>query len=125
MATTPQPAQPQPHSAPAQPTDAESLRQVVAHQPTVEGSLAALLQAIFSVMSEALERGEPARLAAFRDKLGDDPKAWRDAVLANTPSAVLSTGPFVGLPSDVQKAFDQYAMQHSQKPQEEAKTEKK
>lgn len=120
MATTPQM-----HTSTGQQSEAENLRLAVAQQPTVEGSLAALLQGVFAVISEALDKGEPVRLQAFRDRLGDDPKAWRDAVVANTPSAMVSVGPFVGLPTDVQKAFNTYAMQHNPEAKQEQQGEAK
>jgi hypothetical protein len=97
-------------STPAQQSDAENMRLAVAQQPTVAGSVAALLQAVVAVIGEALESGDVGKLQGFADKVNADLKSWADAVLANTPSAILTVGPFVGVPSYVQEAFAKHAI---------------
>ena len=103
------------HTTPGQQGEAETLRLAVAQQPSVGQSVQALLQAVCSVIGEALEKADPSKLQAFCDAIGADPKSWSDAVVANTPDAVQSTAPFVGLPGHVQEAFAKYAMQAKEK----------
>ena len=103
------------HTTPGQQGEAENYRLAVAQQPSIGQSVQALLQAVCSVIGEALEKADPSKLQAFSDKISEDPKAWSDAVQANTPYATQTATMFVGLSGPVQEAFAKYAMQAKEK----------
>lgn len=91
--------------------DPAEVRNVVNAQPTVAASVAALLTAVSGVIQRALDSADPAMLKHFADAINADPKAWVDAVQANTPSAVLTATPFLAVPSDLQDVFTAHAAQ--------------
>ena len=99
----------------AQKGSAEGIRQVVAAQPTVAGSVTALLTAVSNVIEQALQKADPGALQGLADQISSDPGAWADAVLANTPSAVLTAGPFVNVPPHLQEAFTVHAKAQADK----------
>lgn len=99
----------------AHPIDPAGVRAVVAAQPTVAGSVAALVTGIAGSINQALKHADPAGLQRFADAISGDVKAWADAVEANTPDAVHTTAPFVAVPSHLQEVFTQHAQQAAQK----------
>lgn len=106
MATPTAPAQVAPA---AHPLDPAGVRAVVAAQPTVAGSVAALVVGISGSMAQALKHADPQGLQKFSEALGSDPKAWADAVLANTPDAVLTATSFLAVPGHLQEVFTEHA----------------
>ena|SRR5215475_11053030 len=89
----------------AQQSDAANARQVIAAQPTIAQSINALLMAVTKTIEEAMESGDPGAVQALADSMSSDPKSWSDAVMANTPDAVLTASPLVGLPSYVSEKW--------------------
>lgn len=118
MATQPAPAA---HTAPVtqpdapKPLDAAGVRAVVAAQPTVAGSVAALVTGVTGSIEKALKDADPGGLQKFAEAMASDVKAWVDAVQANTPDAVLTLAPFVAVPPHLQDVFTQHAQQQAQK----------
>lgn len=109
-------------AAPApKPLDAAEVRNVIAAQPTVAGGVAALVQGISGIISQALKSADPSGLQQFADALSADSKSWADAVQANTPEAVQTTAQFVAVPSHLQEVFTKHAAAQAQKPAEGAK----
>ena len=110
-------------TTPAQQGHAENVRLVIAKQTTVAGSLQALMRAIANTMHEAVEKGEPGALEAFADHIDADPKAWTDAVMANTPLAQETVLPISGVTPDTESAFATHAAQQQEQHQPPAKRE--
>jgi hypothetical protein len=87
-------------------TDPENIRQVIAKQPTPAQGVAALLRAVSTAIHQSVDKPDPEGLLRFAKHIDNDPRAWIDAVFANTPQAMqtypleLST-----LPEDVRDAF--------------------
>jgi hypothetical protein len=88
-----QPATPDHAPAPSP----ETLRQAVQRQPTIGQGIIALLRGI----AYSSQHGGGDALAKAIDA---DPKAWSDAVLANTPEAVETATTLAPVPSDVAAA---------------------
>jgi hypothetical protein len=70
--------------------NASDVRSVIAFQPSIGQSIAALIRAIAHAASRALDHEDPGPLRDIATSMSDDAKAWSDAVLANTPLAVES-----------------------------------
>ena len=87
--------------------DATDVRLAVASQPTVAQGIIALLRTFVSHVHRAFEQDDPSPLKALATSLDSEPKAWTDAILANTTSAPLSatlTEPIPG-PAHTASAF--------------------
>ena len=87
--------------------DATDVRLAVASQPTVAQGIIALMRAFVSHVHRAFDLDDPSPLKALATSLDTEPKAWTDAILANTTSAPLSatlTEPIPG-PAHTAPAF--------------------
>lgn len=105
----------QPHTAPVtqpdapKPLDPAGVRAVVAAQPTVAGSVAALVVGVSGSIEKALRDADPRSLQKLADDMAGDVKGWVDAVFANTPDAAVTTAPFVAVPVHLQEVFTLHA----------------
>jgi len=90
---------------------AEGIRLVVQAQPTLVGSVAAVLQAVANVITDALKNADATKLQALADGINSDLGAWSFAVLANTPLAVQTAAPFQFVPGYLEAAFQTHAKQ--------------
>lgn len=72
-------------------SDADNIRLHIQSQPTIEQGIAALLQAVTTAMRNALS-GHSDAIAALVENIDAAPEQWHAAVLANTPSAIITAG---------------------------------
>lgn len=79
------------------PTD---IRLAIAAQPTVEQSVDALTRAVTARINQPVTDTGPDSAHALAVNMQDEPKAWSDAVLANTPMALQSATMVLPLPID-------------------------
>lgn len=93
------------------PNRAENVRLAIASQPSVEQGVAALLRTIATHLHEAIETNDMSQLKALADHINADPRAWSDALLANTPAATQTIAPTVpAMPAYVQDAFRDHSV---------------
>jgi hypothetical protein len=98
------------------PNFVEGIRLAIAQQPTVEQGLAALFRALSKLCHDAADgdHGQFAQLTALADAIDADPRAWSDAVLANTKAAELTMAPVMPvLPVQVQDAMPSHGSHHT------------
>jgi hypothetical protein len=93
---------------------ADQLRQAVAAQPTLPGSIAALVAGMAGMIQEALIKADPAALQGMVDSIAGDFAAWVAAPMANTSFATLTAAPFSAVPQPVQQAFTTFAQQQAE-----------
>lgn len=93
------------------PNRAENVRLAIASQPSVEQGIAALLRTVATHLQEAIETNDMSQLKALADHINADPRAWSDALLANTPAAPQTIAPTVAaMPVYVQDAFRDHSV---------------
>ena len=93
------------------PNRAENIRLAIAQQPSVEQGIAALFRAIATHLHRAHESNDLSELHALANHMNNDPRAWSDAVLANTPAAPQTIAPTVPqMPVYVQDAFRDHSV---------------
>ncbi|HEY2617800.1 MAG TPA: hypothetical protein VGI78_10715 [Acetobacteraceae bacterium] len=73
------------------PESEAEIRGIIAAQPTVAGSVAALVRYLAHVCHRA-EVDDMAPLTEFGKSMKADPKQWYDAVFVNTPDALQASG---------------------------------
>jgi len=95
--------------------NAEMLRQAVAHQPTLVGSITALIAGTCGMIQQCLDKADPAALQGLVDSMADDLGGWVNAVMANTSQSLQTAEPFTAVPPNVQEAFDRFAAQAATK----------
>ena len=71
----------------------EDIRQVIAAQKTVPEGIMGLLRAVTSQCYAAINADDFGQIKALADSISNDPKAWSDAIMANTPHALETAGP--------------------------------
>jgi|SRR5581483_11577121 len=104
------------------PNRAENVRLAIASQPSVEQGVAALLRTIATHLHEAIETNDMSQLKALADHINADPRAWSDALLANTPAATQTIAPSVpAMPAYVQDAFRDHSVLAQETEQREDK----
>jgi hypothetical protein len=101
-------------SSPQDKGGADQLRLAVATQPTLPGSIAALVAGMAGMIQEALVKADPAALQGIVDSIAGDFAAWVAAPMANTSFATLTAAPFSAVPQQVQQAFTAFAQQQAE-----------
>ena len=103
--------------------NAEMLRLAVQHQPTLVGSISALCAGMCGMISEALQKPDPAALQGLVDSMAADLGGWVNAVLANTSQSMQTAEPFSAVPPSVQEAFDKFAAEQATKAKPQGRQE--
>jgi hypothetical protein len=104
--------------------DAENVRQVIAAQTSIGASVQALLRAVSAMIGNALNKGDPSALQAFADHIDANPKAWSDAVQANTSLAAYTVEPLQNVPPYVADKFALHASRLNSQREEQARNER-
>lgn len=95
--------------------DPENIRLTIAKQETAEQSVALLLRAMCTAIHDAVDKPDPEHLVQIASHIDDNPKAWIDAVFANTPMADKTRG--IELPSLSTEVRDAFAEHGQRQPQ--------
>jgi hypothetical protein len=96
--------------------DPENIRLTIAKQGSVGQSVALLLRAFCTAVNDAVDEPNPERLVQLARHIDDNPKAWIDAIMANTPQAEETEGiSLVQLDTNVRDAFAEHGVRQQQR----------
>jgi hypothetical protein len=100
----------------SQVVDPENIRLTIAKQGSVGQSVALLLRAFCTAVNDAVDEPNPERLVQLARHIDDNPKAWIDAIMANTPQAEETEGiSLVQLDTNVRDAFAEHGVRQQER----------